>query len=113
MILGSIGLGIVLWRNVTERQGEFALLRATGFAKKAVCKMILSEHILLLAAGIFCGITAALTATLPGIVTPGAGIPYLTVTVILILVTLNGFAWIYAAARMAVKGNLLTSLRNE
>jgi putative ABC transport system permease protein len=113
LILGSIGLGIVLWRNVKERQGEFALLRAVGFDKKAVRKMILSEHILLLAAGIFCGIAAALTATLPAVVTRGSGIPYLTIAILLIVVTLNGFAWIYSAARMAAKGNLLASLRNE
>ncbi|MFC2156102.1 FtsX-like permease family protein, partial [Acidobacteriota bacterium] len=113
LILGSIGLGIVLWRNVKERQGEFALMRAVGFDKKAIRKMVLSEHILLLASGIFCGITAALIATLPSVVTPGAGVPYLTLTVLLIVVTLNGFAWIYAAVRMAVKGDLMASLRNE
>ncbi len=39
LILGSFGycwecgLGIVVWRNIKERQGELALLRAVGFTR--------------------------------------------------------------------------------
>jgi len=113
LLLGSIGLGIVVWRNVRERQGELALLRAVGFSRKSIQKMVLSEHIVLLAAGILCGIAAALLATLPSIMTPGSGIPYFTIILLLILVTINGIGWTYFAARTAARRNLLESLRNE
>ncbi len=113
LLLGSIGLGIVVWRNVRERQGELALLRAVGFSRKSIQKMVLSEHIILLAAGIFCGIAAALLATLPSIMTPGSGIPYFTIILLLILVIINGVGWTYFAARTAARRNLLESLRNE
>jgi putative ABC transport system permease protein len=113
LLLGSIGLGIVVWRNVKERQGELALLRAVGFSKNSIQKMVLTEHITLLAAGIFCGIAAALLATLPAITAPGSGIPYFTILFLLLIVMLNGFAWIYTATHMATRGNLLTALRNE
>jgi putative ABC transport system permease protein len=113
LILGSIGLGIVVWRNVKERQGELALLRAVGFSKKSIQKMVLYEHMVLLAAGIFCGIAAALLATLPSIMTPGAGIPYFTIVLLLAIVLINGVGWTYFASRTATRGDLLASLRNE
>jgi putative ABC transport system permease protein len=113
LLLGSIALGIVVWRNVKERQGELALFRAVGFSKKSIEKMLLFEHIALLTAGIFCGITAALLATLPSLLTPGSGIPYVTIILLLLLVMINGMAWTYFASRTATKGDLLASLRNE
>ncbi len=113
LLLGSIGLGIVVWRNVTERRGELGLLRAVGFSGGSIQKVVLSEHITLLAAGILCGVGAALLATLPSVMMPGAGVPYFTIIVLLILVMINGIGWTYFAARAAVRGDLLASLRNE
>jgi putative ABC transport system permease protein len=113
LILGSIGLGIVVWRNVKERQGELALLRAVGFSKKSIQNMLLYEHMVLLAAGIFCGIAAALLATLPSIMTPGSGVPYFTIVLLLVIVSINGIGWTYFASRTAMRGDLLASLRNE
>ena len=113
LVLGSIGLGIVLWRSVKERQGELALMRAVGFSRKALQKMVLSEYLPVLAAGIFCGISAALIATLPSILTPASGIPYFTIFVLLVIVALNGFVWVYSAARLATKGDLLAALKND
>jgi putative ABC transport system permease protein len=89
LLLGSVGLGIVVWRNVKERQGELALLRAVGFTRKSIQAIILSEHITLLIAGIFYGILAALLATLPSLLTPGAEIPYLIILIILIIIGLT------------------------
>ncbi len=113
LLLGSVGLGIVVWRNVNERQGELALLRAVGFTKKSIQALILSEHISLLIAGIFYGILAALLSTLPSLLTPGAEIPYLTILIILIIVSLNGAIWTYSAAYFAMKKDLLPALRKE
>ncbi len=113
LILGSVGLGIVVWRNVRERRGELALLRAVGFSRKSVQAILLSEHIVLLTAGIFLGIFAALFATLPSLLTPGAEIPYPTILIILITVGLNGGIWTYWAAVLATKENLIPALRKE
>ncbi len=113
LLLGSVGLGIVVWRNVKERQGELALLRAVGFTKKSVQAIILSEHIALLFAGIFCGILAALLATLPSLLTPGAKMPYLTILIILVIVGMNGAIWTYSAAFVATKESLIPALRKE
>jgi hypothetical protein len=73
----------------------------------------LSEHFALLAAGIFYGLFAALLATLPSLLTPGAQIPYLTIFIIFVIVGLNGGTWTYWAAKMATKEDLSPALRKE
>ena len=113
LLLGSVGLGIVVWRNVNEGQSELALLRAVGFTRKSIQTIILSEHIALLIAGIFYGILAALLATLPSLLTPGAEIPYLIILIILIIIGLNGTIWTYSAAYFATKKDLIPALRKE
>ncbi len=113
LLLGSVGLGIVVSRNVGERRGELALLRAVGFSRKSVRSLVLSEHLVLLAAGVFIGIAAALVATLPSLLTPGAVIPYPTIFIILILIGLNGGLWTAAAADRATREELLPALRAE
>ena len=113
LILGSIGIGIVIWRNVSERRGELALLRSVGFKRKAIQTLILSEHLVLLFAGILIGIVAALVATLPVLITPGSDIPYVTLILLLIIVVINGGFWTYLATFMATKKDLLPALRNE
>jgi putative ABC transport system permease protein len=113
LLLGSVGLGIVVQRNVHERRGELALLRAVGYTKKSLKIILLSEHIALLAAGIVFGISAAILATLPSLLTPGTEIPYLTIFVILVIVSLNGGLWTYMAAALVTKEDLIPALRKE
>lgn len=113
LLLGSIGLGIVVWRNVKERQGELALLQAIGFSRQSVKAIVLYEHISLLIAGIVLGIAAALLATLPSLLTPGGEIPYPTILIIIIIVSLNGGIWTYSAASLATREDLIPALRKE
>jgi len=44
LLLGSLGLGIVVLRNVMERRGELALLRAVGFQSRSLQWLVFSEH---------------------------------------------------------------------
>ncbi|MFC1492562.1 ABC transporter permease [candidate division KSB1 bacterium] len=113
LILGSIGIGIVIWRNVSERQGELALLRAVGFSRRAIKTLILSEHSVLIFAGILFGVVTAFLAALPVLITPGSNIPYSTILLLLLLVVINAGIWIYLAAFIAAKKDLLPALRNE
>jgi putative ABC transport system permease protein len=113
LLLGSVGLGVVVWRNINERRGELALLRAVGYSRKSIQTILLSEHVALLVAGILFGILAALLATLPSLLTPGAEIPYPTILIILVVVSLNGAMWTYLAAALAIKVDLIPALRKE
>jgi hypothetical protein len=113
LLLGSVGLGLVVQRNVLERRGELALLAAVGFPNSRIQSMILSEHLRLLARGMFLGIAASLLATAPIWSSNLRGLPWISLGWILGAVFLNGVFWTWLATRQACHGGLLTALRGE
>jgi ABC-type antimicrobial peptide transport system permease subunit len=113
LLLGSAGLGVVVLRNVLERRGELGLLVAVGFRRRALRRMVLSEHGALLCLGLGIGIAAAAVAVMPAILSPGTQLPYASLGVTLGAVLLNGALWTQLASWYALRGNLLEALRNE
>lgn len=65
LLLGTFGLAVVQLRNVLDRRGELALLRAIGFSRRRLALSVLAENSTLLLAGIGCGAGAALAAVIP------------------------------------------------
>jgi len=113
LLLGSAGLGVVVLRNVLERRGELGLLTAVGFRRRLLQRLVLSEHGALLALGLALGTAAAAVAVLPAILTPGTQLPYVSLALTLAAVLLNGLLWTWLATSYALRGNLLSALRNE
>jgi putative ABC transport system permease protein len=113
LLLGSAGLGVVVLRNVLERRGELAVLLAVGFRPRALRWLVLSEHAALECLGLLVGIVAALAAVLPALLSLTAPLSYLSLAVTLGLVFASGILWTWAAARLALRGDLLPALRNE
>jgi ABC-type antimicrobial peptide transport system permease subunit len=113
LLLGSAGLGVVVLRNVLERRGELGLLVAVGFRRRALQRLVLSEHGALLGMGLGIGIVAAAVAVLPAILSPGMQLPYVSLGVTLAAVLVNGALWTQLASWYALRGNLLEALRNE
>jgi putative ABC transport system permease protein len=113
LLLGSAGLGVVVLRNVLERRSELALLTAVGFTPRALRRLVLAEHAALQALGLLLGIVAAFLALLPVLLSPSAQISYLALAAMLGLVFVSGLFWTWAAARLALRGELLPALRNE
>lgn len=116
LILGTFGLAAVELRNVLERRGELALLRATGFRRRMLAELVMLENSLLLAAGLGCGLVAALVAVLPHLLGSGpssAAIPWGTLAVTLALVILAGTIAGLAAVRAVLAAPLLEALRDE
>ncbi len=113
LLLGSVGLGIVVLRNVLERRGELAVLMAVGFRKPTLQRLLWMENGALLAAGLGLGVMAAAVAVLPALLSTGAQLPYASLALVLGAVLVNGAAWTWAATRFAVRGDLLKALRNE
>jgi ABC-type antimicrobial peptide transport system permease subunit len=113
LLLGSAGLGVVVLRNVLERRGELGLLVAVGFRRRALQRLVLSEHGALLGLGLSIGIIAASVAVLPAILSPGTQLPYVSLGVTLAAVLVNGVLWTQLASWYALRGNLLEALRNE
>ncbi|MEM7393722.1 MAG: FtsX-like permease family protein, partial [Verrucomicrobiota bacterium] len=113
LLLGSFGLGIVVLRNVLERRSELGLLRAVGFTRGRVLNQLITEHGVLLLAGLLCGVAPAALALVPSALTPGADLSYDRMAFTAAGILLNGFLWTVFAALFALKGGLIQSLRNE
>lgn len=111
MLLGSVGLGLVVLRNTLERRGELALLRAVGFRRAVVGRLVIGEHALLLALGLGAGSAAGLVAMLPAVAGAGAGWEHAAGLVAALAA--SGILWVAAAARWAVGGDVLDALRRE
>ncbi|HEX3799026.1 MAG TPA: ABC transporter permease [Verrucomicrobiae bacterium] len=113
LLLGSVGLGVVVLRNVQERRGELALLLAVGFRRRDLFRLVMSEHGALLALGLIVGMAAAVLGVLPALLSPGSQIPYTSLALTLAAVLTNGLLWTWIATRLALRGRLLDALRNE
>lgn len=113
LILGCVGLGLLVMRNVLERRAEFGLLRAFGFQQPALRKLVLIEHTALLALGLTIGAAAAFLAISPALQKPGAQLPTATIALTLATIAISGVLWTLGATVLALKGSLMAALRSE
>jgi hypothetical protein len=113
LLLGSVGLGVVVLRNALERRSELALLRAVGFTRIQLRRLILIEHGGLLLLGLACGVGAALVAVLPALRASASQVPYQSLGLTLAALLVSGLVWIWLAGGLALRGELLRALRNE
>jgi putative ABC transport system permease protein len=68
LMLGSIGLAVVLMRNLVERRAELALLTAIGFGRGKRVGLVLWENSFLLVVGLVVGAGCAIVGILPTLV---------------------------------------------
>ncbi|MGH7137642.1 MAG: ABC transporter permease, partial [Pirellulales bacterium] len=113
LLLGTFGLAVVQMRNVLERRGELALLRAAGFRRALLARMVMLENGLLLCSGLAVGLLAALVAVWPHLAAGGASLPWPSLIATLSLVLLVGLIAGFAAVRAALSTPLLPALRGE
>jgi len=113
LLLGTFGLGAVQLRNVLERRGELALLRAAGFRRSTLAALVMLENGLLLSLGLGCGMLAALVAVLPHLIGRSAVIPWPSLAGTLLLVLTIGLIAGLGAVRAVLRAPLLGALREE
>ncbi len=113
LILGTLGLGIVLLRNVLERRGELATLRAFGFRRRLLTRAVLAENAYLLIVGIAIGTVAGLVAAAPHVLAAGTGLPWSPIITTLALVLASGMAASVLAVRGTLRTPLLPALKRE
>jgi putative ABC transport system permease protein len=113
LMLGTVGLATVMFRNVLERRRELALLRAVGYDARHVTVMILAETIFLLAAGVAAGAVCAMIAVAPAWLGHGGSSPGAGLALLLGGVMVAGILSTAAATRAALGGQLLQALRAE
>ena len=113
MILGTVGLGLSLVRNIQDRLKELGILRAVGFGKNMILKMLTREHIILLGFGTLIGTTAAFVSTIPSVFSEFIDASWQTALIIVGMIMVNGLLWIYLIGRISLGKDLVGSLRTE
>ena len=113
LLLGTVGLGIVLLRNVVERRGELATLRAFGFRRRRLAWMVVAENGFLLVVGIAAGSASALLAVAPRLASGVLHLPWLFLGATLAVVLGTGMISCIAAVQGALRVPLLPVLKAE
>lgn len=113
LLLGSLGLGIVVLRNLLDRRAELAMLRAIGFSRTNLGIMILAEHVWLLLLGLFAGLFSALLAIAPTLHSTAEFMQWRSMYSMLLAILATGFIAMLVAAWSALNAPILGSLKSE
>lgn len=113
LLLGTLGLGIVLVRNVLERQGELATLRAFGFRRLTLAWMVMMENAILLVLGLLIGTVSAVAAISPHLWGASGVFPWQSLSLTLLAALLVGLSAGTAAVVVTLRIPLLPALKAE
>jgi ABC-type antimicrobial peptide transport system permease subunit len=113
LVLGTVGMGLAVFRNVLERRREAALLLCVGYSRREVWCMVAVEHLFLLLLGLLVGVVSSLVAMWPALGAPGVRMPAGTMAALFCALLVSGCVCISAAAGAALRGVTPGTLRNE
>lgn len=113
LLLGTVGLGVVMMRNVWERRSELALLRAVGYTTSMLRRIVLLENAFLLSFGLLAGSVAAAVAMAPHLLSIGADVSWPGLGLTIIAVFAAGMLSSLAAVREVARLPMLMALRVE
>lgn len=113
LLLGAIGLTVAQFRNLLERRGELALMRAGGYTTDRLRRLVLIENLTLLVLGLAAGAIAATATLLPLSAASDARPPWLMAGLLLGVTLLIGLAASRWATSRALSASLTGALRGE
>lgn len=113
IFLGTVGLAIIVGRNVLERRGQLGVMQAMGFTRAKLAKMVLSEHWFLHVSGVVLGLVAALVAVIPKLSQASSSLPWGLLIGVNAAVLIGGLIFCALAARTVLRGNLMEAIRRE
>jgi len=114
LILGTIGLAIVLIRDIRARRHEIALLRASGFSSRKIRLYISEGYIILLITGVLSGFVTAIFSTLPVFVSSHSEVSLSFISFLAALILVNGLFWIWILTGSKLRGlKIVEDLRND
>jgi len=114
LLLGTFGLVVVLSRSILERGREIALLRAVGYERRSIRRLITREYMILLYAGIATGFISAIIATLPSLMSAHTGTSFTSIILWLAILVVNGWFWIRLVTWSSLRNTRINEgLRNE
>ncbi len=113
LLVGTLGLSIILRRNLLERTGELAWLRSAGFSRRRIAFMLMTEHIILFKCAIFTGVIAAAAAGIPAMLSSSGNPPWLEMGILIMVLFIFAICFIATAAYSATKGDIISGLRSN
>jgi ABC-type antimicrobial peptide transport system permease subunit len=113
VLIGTIGLGIVVFKTIREREPEMALYQALGFGKRLVMRLVAAEYLLILVSGLIIGTASAFIGLIPSVIMSTTPVPWGMIAAILLLIFISGLLWIIFPVTAALRKNLVKSLRTE
>ncbi|NND08570.1 MAG: ABC transporter permease [Saprospiraceae bacterium] len=114
LILGTLGLAVVVARNLLNRKKELGIMQATGFSNKLILSLITQEHLYLLFTGVGIGLISAILATLPSWLNSNIDMSPKIVLILIGLIFLNGTLWIlWITRRFLTDEKVINALRGE
>ena len=113
LAVGSVGLGMVVLRNVQDRRAEMALLRAVGYRTAALRKLLLLEHGQLLLAGLGIGVFSAFVGMIPALFITRTHVSLASMAGLLLLVFCCAAGCMWGAVEISLRQDMMRGLRNE
>ena len=113
LILGTVGLGVVLVRNVNERRSELAMLRAVGFRRRSIAALILMETGFQLACGLLIGTASGFLALLPYFLDTSLHLPWSSLLGTVATVIVVGMLSAAVGVSAALRAPLLPALKAD
>jgi hypothetical protein len=113
LLLGTLGVGAVLARNVVERQREWGLLRAVGYGPRQLGVMVVAESAVLVAGGVLLGAVAAALAVAPAILDRAEALPLGALATVLAFVVVAGLLSSLLALGLAIRVPVIAAIKNE
>ena len=113
LLLGTLGLGAVLARNVLERRRELGLLRAVGFTPANIRSMVLSEGMALVAGGLLLGAGCALVAIAPALRDRAQAVPWISLSGLLLGVVITGLIASLVAIKLTSNTPVTSAIKSE
>ncbi len=113
LLIGTLGLGILIFRITFEQIPEYALLLSLGFSKPIIQRMVMREKLFLMIVSVLIGLIPAVLSCLPTLISSLYASLWIWLPAISVLVILSGAIFSFVAIRMAFKQNLVGALMNE
>lgn len=110
LLLGTVGLAAVLMRNALEQRGALALLRAVGYRRAHMTRMVLAENVALVGLGFLAGAVPALVAIAPVLLERRGAVPLALLAGLLAAMVVTGAAVSWLAVSFIRRLPLVESL---
>jgi putative ABC transport system permease protein len=113
MLVGTLGLAVIVIRNVAESRSELALLRAVGFGRPSLLGLVLAEHLPALVYGLAAGSLASFLAVRPTVRLQAASLPAGALALQVAAIVASAVLCVVVAGAASLRGEPLPALREE